>query len=131
MRNTGNSKENMHIGVTVNKMHEFTDGCATQYKRRHCNWYHSCFVADFAFTIQHNYLETSHAKGNAAGSYIKQQASLAAEQLTLQMPSGSNCISGHAQSLFPSCSTAVSLKRRLFNHVQRKKKKLLPTTEKA
>jgi len=39
----------------------------------------SCCVADFSFPIQRNYFETSHAKGeqDAAGSHVKQQASLA------------------------------------------------------
>ena len=56
-----------HINYTVGKMHEFTDGCAAQYKSRHC------VAADFGYTIQRNPLETSQAKGeqDAAGSCIK------------------------------------------------------------
>ena len=60
-------------------MHEFTDSCAAQYKSRHCTGELSCCVADFGFPIRRNYFETSHAKGeqDAAGSHVKQQASLA------------------------------------------------------
>jgi len=67
------------LKVTVNKLHEFTDGCAAQYKSRHCIGDLSCSVADFGFPIQRNYFETLHAKGeqDAAGSHVKQQASLA------------------------------------------------------
>ena len=67
------------LKVKVEKMHEFTDGCAAQYKSRHCIGDLSCCVADFGFPIQRNYFETSHAKGekDAAGSHVKQQASLA------------------------------------------------------
>ena len=38
-------------------------------------------VADFGFHIQHNYFETSHAKGeqDAAGSHVKQKVSQAEE----------------------------------------------------
>ena len=78
------------------------------------------------FPIQHNYFETSHAKGeqDAAGSHVKQQASLAvihgraditdAKQLCDHLTGN---LSKPAQSSFPSRSTAVSLKRRLFFYV--------------
>ena len=56
-------------------IHEFTDGCAAQYEYRHCIGDLSCSLADFGFTIQRSYFETSHAKGeqDAAGSHVKQK----------------------------------------------------------
>jgi len=44
-------------------MREFTDGCAAQYKSRHCIGDLSCSLADFGFPTQRNYFEASHAKG--------------------------------------------------------------------
>lgn len=114
------------LKVKVEKMHEFTHGCAAQYKSRHCIGDLSCCVADFGFPIQRNYFETSHAKGeqDAAGFHVKQQASLAvirgraditnAKQLCDHLTAN---FSLPAQSSFPSRSTAVSLKRRLFFYV--------------
>ena len=99
-------------------MHEFTDGCAAQYKSRHCIGELSCCVADFGFPIRRNYFETSHAKGeqDAAGSHVKQQASLAvirgraditnAKQLCDHLTAN---FSLPAQSSFPSRSTAVDI----------------------
>ena len=114
------------LNVAVKKMHEFTDGCAAQYKSRHCIGDLSCCVADFGFPIQHNYFETSHAKGeqDAAGSHVKQQSTLVvirgradithAKQLCDHLTVN---FSKPAQSSFPSHSTVVSLKRRLFYYV--------------
>ena len=67
------------VHYNVIKMHEFTDGCAAQYKSRHCIGDLSCSLADFGFHIQRNYFETSHAKGeqDAAGSHVKQKVSQA------------------------------------------------------
>jgi len=107
-------------------MHELTDGCAAQYKSRHCNGDLSCCVADFGFPIQRNYFDTSHAKGeqDAPGSHVKQQASLAvicgraditnAKQPCYHLTAN---FSKPALSSFPFRSTAVSLKRRLFIYV--------------
>lgn len=49
------------LKLAVKKMHEFTDGCAAQYKSRHCIGDLSCCVADFGFPIQRNCFEISHA----------------------------------------------------------------------
>ena len=61
---------------TVKKMHEFTDGCAGQYKSRHCYGDLSCSLATLGYTC--GYFATSHAKGeqDAAGSHVKQKATL-------------------------------------------------------
>ena len=60
-------------------MHEFTDGCASQYKSRHCFGNLSFGKVDFGYEIIRNYFETSHAKGvqYAAGGSIKNQADYA------------------------------------------------------
>lgn len=53
------------ISYSVNEIHEFTDGCAAQYKSRHC--FGDISTAFDDFSSQHftrNFFETSHAKGN-------------------------------------------------------------------
>lgn len=65
------------LGYKVIKLHEFTDGCAAQYKSRHCLGHLSCSLADFGYLIQCDFFETSHTKGewDAAGSRIAQKVS--------------------------------------------------------
>ncbi|CAG2242717.1 unnamed protein product [Mytilus edulis] len=61
-------------------MHEFTDGCAAQYKSRHCFGDISQTSDDFGYQhFTRNFFETSHAKGpqDAAGGIIKRQADCA------------------------------------------------------
>ena len=66
-------REQHHL--TVDKIHEFTDGCAGQYKSKHT-------FADFGCQIDRHFFETSHAKGeqDAAGANVKQRATLAVLQ---------------------------------------------------
>ncbi|VDI46241.1 Hypothetical predicted protein [Mytilus galloprovincialis] len=62
------------ISYTVDHMHEFTDGCSSQYKSRHCLGSLSTAIPDFGYkTFHRNFFETSHAKGpqDAAGGFIK------------------------------------------------------------
>ncbi|CAG2187400.1 unnamed protein product [Mytilus edulis] len=62
------------ISYTVDHMHEFTDGCSSQYKSRHCLGSLSTAIPDFGYkTFHRNFFETSHAKGpqDAAGIYKK------------------------------------------------------------
>lgn len=65
------------LGYQVEKLHQFTDGFAAQYKSRHCVSDLSCSLADFGYHTQRSYFETSHAKGeqDLAGSHVKQRAS--------------------------------------------------------
>lgn len=65
------------IKIPVVKVHEFTDGCAAQYKSRHCVGDLSCCFADFGCKINRNYFETSHAQKeqDASGSNVKQKVS--------------------------------------------------------
>lgn len=52
------------IPYSVSTMHEFTDGCACQYKSRHCFADLSTSSADLGYQrLIRNYYETSHAKG--------------------------------------------------------------------
>lgn len=73
------SKHLEESNCTIKKMHEFTDGCAGQYKSRHCYGNLSCSLATLGYTVQRNYFATSHAKGeqDAAGSHVKQKATSA------------------------------------------------------
>ena len=51
-------------------MHEFTDGCSSQYKSRHCLGDLSFANTEYGYKVFHrNFFETSHAKGpqDAAG----------------------------------------------------------------
>ena len=63
--------------MKISKFHEFTDGCAAQYKSRYSIGDLSSFFADFGFQINRNYFETSHAKWehDTAGSNVKQKGS--------------------------------------------------------
>ena len=85
----------LDISCKVDRMHEFTDGCAAQYKSRHCVGDLSCSLADFGFIIQRNYFETWHAKGeqDAAGSHVKQKVSQAVRTRSATINSAKLCTS--------------------------------------
>ena len=114
------------LKLQITKLHEFTDGCAAQYKSRHCIGDLSCSLADLGFTIQRKFFETSHEKGeqDAGGSHIKQQASLAVVRGTASITNAKELcdhLASHfskpAQSSFPSRSKSVSLNKRIFLYV--------------
>ena len=69
----------MSISYPLQTIHEYTDGCADQYKSRHCLGSLTQVATKLNCTIVRNFYETSHAKGpqDAAGGYLKQQADLA------------------------------------------------------
>ena len=60
----------------IKNMHEFTDGCAGQYKSRHYLGDLSCSLATLGYTVQRNFFATAHAKGeqDAAGSHVQCKA---------------------------------------------------------
>ena len=62
------------ISYNTEVMHEFTDGCQTQYKSRHCMAYisESCSRLKCKQIVR-NYFESSHGKGpqDAAGGSVK------------------------------------------------------------
>ncbi|CAC5414326.1 unnamed protein product [Mytilus coruscus] len=72
------------INCEILVIHEFTDGCSSQYKSRHCMG-EILFLLDFGYAKIGNYFETSHARGpqDAAGGFIKKQADLAVIRNTL------------------------------------------------
>ena len=82
------------LGYQVEKLHEFTDGCAALYKSRHCVGDLSCSLMDFGYHTQRSYFETSHAKGeqDAAGSHMKQRVSQAVLQRKARIT--------HAESMY-------------------------------
>ena len=116
-------------GIALVKMHEFTDGCAAQYKLRHCIGDVSCSPADFGCQFQRNFFETSHAKGeqDAAGSHIKQKVSQAMLNRTAQIKSAESMhkfltekFSQPAMSSLTARTNAKGLKHRIFFYVPSK-----------
>ena len=67
------------LGYDVKILHEWTDGCSTQYKSRHCMGDVAQSAADFGYLVIPNYFETSHAKGpqDGAGANLKHKADMA------------------------------------------------------
>lgn len=108
------------ISYEVKTMHEFCDGCAAQYKSRHCFGDLSDSLSEFCYQkLIRNFFETSHAKGpqDAAGGFLKNQADLAVIRGT--------CIIQDAKGLYlfakekletPKDSTNV--RRRIFEYVE-------------
>ena len=109
------------VGYPTQQVHEFTDGCAAQYKSRHCVGDLSCSLSDFGFTMQRNYFETSHAKGeqDAAGSHIKQKVSQAVLRQTATITNAKSMYEFLSQNFsLPAVSAkSVELKRRIFFYV--------------
>ena len=114
------------LQIKINKLHEFTDGCAAQYKSRHCLGDLSCCLADYGFLVQRNFFETSHAKGeqDAAGANVKQKVSHAVLRKTAVIRNAKDMkeylednFTTPAASTFASRSKAVGLARRIFFYV--------------
>jgi len=113
------------IKYPVKQMHEFTDGCAAQYKSRHCVGDISCALADFGYHIQRNFFETSHAKGeqDAAGSHVKQKISQAVLNRTATINSAKAMYEylqanfTQPTSTFTARAGAIHLKRRVFFYI--------------
>ena len=120
----GYLEEQLHI--KVNKLHEFTDGCAAQYKSHHCigdlSINHSCCLFDYGFQIQRSYFETSHAKGeqDAAGDNVKKKVSQAVLRKTVIRNAKdmsdflTENFSTPSASSFASQTKAVGLAQRVF-----------------
>ena len=112
--------------MKITKLHEFTDGCAAQYKSHHCIGDLSCRLADYGFQVQRNFFETSHPKEeqDAAGANVKQKVSLAVLRKTAVIRSAKDMkeyleenFATPAASTFASRSKAVGLARRVFFYV--------------
>lgn len=67
------------IGCRVDVMHEWTDGCSTQYKSRHCMGDICKSKLNFGISTIRNCFETSHAKGpqDGAGANLKYKCDMA------------------------------------------------------
>ena len=111
------------LGYQVEKLHEFTDGCAAQYKSRHCVGNLSCSLMDFGYHTQRSYFETSHAKGeqDTAGSHVKQRVSQAVLQRKARIANAESMYKYLVEnftlpmaSSFDSRTKAVELKCRVF-----------------
>lgn len=113
------------IGCCVETMHEWTDGCATQYKSRHCLSDISMFFEDFGFRTIRNYFETSHTKGpqDGAGANINHKCDMAVIRREVVIQSSldlynfaENSLREPSQSVYQSHN--VRLKRQVFFHVE-------------
>ena len=67
------------VKYKVKFLHEFTDGCSSQYKSKYCMNDIAKSFKPFGYDTQRNFFETAHAKGkqDAVGSHTKGKASLA------------------------------------------------------
>ncbi|KAK3753750.1 hypothetical protein QZH41_005245 [Actinostola sp. cb2023] len=109
------------LHLNVEKVHEFTDGCAGQYKSKHTFGDLSCCLADFGCQIDRHFFETSHAKGeqDAAGANIKHRATLAVLRRETSINSAKDLhdyLSQHFVSP-TSQSTSTTLKKRVYFHI--------------
>ena len=114
------------LQIKVNKLHEFTDGCAAQYKSQHCIGDLSRCLFNYGFQIQRSYFEILHAKveQDAAGANVKQQVSQAVLRKTAVIRNAKDMIdfltenfSTPSASSFASQTKAVGLARRVFFYV--------------
>ena len=114
------------VGIQVTKMHEFTDGCAGQYKSRHCLGDLSCSLQHLGYVVQRNFFATSHAKGeqDAAGSHVKQKATSEVLRRNATISNAEDLctfltanFSEPSSSSFSSRKNAVDLKHRIFFYI--------------
>lgn len=120
------SKHLQESKCVIKNMHEFTDGCAGQYKSRQCLGDLFCSLATLGYTVQRNFFATSHAKGeqDAAGSYVKQKASTAVLRRRVKLHNAQELcdfltenFSETAASSFPSWQKSFQLKQCVFFHL--------------
>ena len=113
------------VETQITKMHEFTDGCAGQYKSRHCFEDLSCSLQHLGYVVQRNFA-TSHAKGeqDAAGSHVKQKATSEVLRRNATISNAEDLcaflitnFSEPSSSSFSSQKNSVDLKRRVFFHI--------------
>ena len=113
------------INYPITVMHEWTDGCASQYKSCHCMGDVSYSVADFGFLTLRNYFETSHAKGpqDGAGANLKHKTDMAVIKRQVVIQNAHDLYNYAKENLTEPSSTryksqSVGLKRRLFFYVE-------------
>lgn len=105
-----------NIGANITVMHEFTDGCAAQYKSRHCMGDISNSEADYGFKTIRNFFETSHAKGeqDAAGGHCKTRADYAIVREGQQFKTAADLYLYLSDNFQEPTTDKSDLKRRLF-----------------
>lgn len=113
------------INCKVDLMHEWTDGCACQYKSRHCLGDVSLSSSDFGFPTIRNYFETSHAKGpqDGAGANLKHKADMAVIQRQRVIQNAEDLFHFAEENLKKPSSDRfqkrnVTLKQRVFFYVK-------------
>jgi hypothetical protein len=97
------------ISYDVDVMHEFTDGCSSQCKSRHCLGNLSFATTEYGYKVFHRtFFETNHAKGpqDAAGGFIKRQADIAVLR--------DNTIIQNAKDLFSFCNNDLKEPRSAY-----------------
>ncbi|CAG2239432.1 unnamed protein product [Mytilus edulis] len=107
------------INYLVDTMHEFCDGCQSQYKSRHCIGTLVESVAEFGYNkIIRNYFESCHGKGpqDAAGGLLKNQADIAVIRGQFQIRSALELFQ-FAQSRLTT-PRSYACKRRIFKYVE-------------
>ncbi|MES9884023.1 MAG: hypothetical protein ABW185_24515 [Sedimenticola sp.] len=104
------------VGYNVKRMHEFTDGCSTQYKSRHCMGDVSNIDLGYPSLIR-NYFETSHAKGpqDAAGGCVKHMADMAVIRGSTIIQNAKDFYNYGKNNL---TSTKSICKRRIFKYLE-------------
>ena len=108
------------IKYPVKFLHEFTDGCGTQYKSKPCMGSHVLLSnKDFGYFTKRNYFETSHAKGeqDAAGAHIKQRAAMAVVHNEVTMQSGKDLFEFLSSKFSKPIGENAELKCRKFFYV--------------
>ncbi|CAC5396610.1 unnamed protein product [Mytilus coruscus] len=107
------------ISYTPKVMHEFNDGCATQYKSLHCFGHLATTFSDLGYdSIIRNFFETAHAKGaqDAAGGYIKREADFSVIRGRSSIQNGKDLFNFCNNNLQKPKSTGC--KRRIFRYVE-------------
>ena len=109
------------INYPITVMHEWTDGCSSQYKSCHCMGDVSNSKMDFGFLTIRNYFETSHAKGpqDGAGANLKHKADMAVVRRQVIIQNARDLYDYAKANLTEPSSTryksqSVGLKRRIF-----------------
>ncbi|XP_062600261.1 uncharacterized protein LOC134261881 [Saccostrea cucullata] len=109
------------INYSPKIMHEFNDGCAVQYKSRHCFGVLASTVSDLGYeTMIRNFFETAHAKGaqDAAGGYIKREADLSVIRGRTVIQNGKDLYNFCEKNLRHPKSGSSNCKRRIFRYVE-------------
>ncbi|VDI16270.1 Hypothetical predicted protein [Mytilus galloprovincialis] len=108
------------ISYNTTCIHEFTDGCPSQYKSRHCFGDLSNTFSDFPELnrFSRNFFETSHAKGpqDAAGGILKRQADIAVLRGRCRIQNAKDLYDFGTKSL--TTTKSGTCRRRIFRYLE-------------